>query len=185
MKYTLLPILLIAFFLTLYDFTSGQKTINVDSFEVHEERYKKLECIFAEINKDKFTSQQFRIYDEAYITVCLDSLDYLYTGGELPFFLSDYKMDCNADGWPRPHYQPFSIRKMLIDNTCNIKTLKAICKSKNKNYDKTRRPSPDDTLGDSWDIPFQELSIRQLAKQRLIELRKLLKRKSFHCRCNE
>lgn len=103
-----------------------------------------------------------------FISTHVDSLNN-YKVGNLPFFLANYDFDYNNSIYWDGYHQANCLRKMIFEKVNNKKLLKAIIKSKNKNYKKTS----DMMLQIYYEtkIPYQEISNLDFAKERLKALK--------------
>ena len=103
-----------------------------------------------------------------FITVLSDSLNN-YTRGRLPLFLLLNDLDyIYANLWDGNH-QPICLRKMIFEKVNNRKVLKAIIKSKNKNYQRISERRLH--VFGSLKIQYQDVSNMDFAKERIKELR--------------
>ncbi len=107
---------------------------------------------------------------EEFIANAVDSINNLKEN-KLPFFISLYDFDyIHSEFWESMH-QPTSLRQLIFARITNKKSLRAIIKSKNKDYNKTSTERTH--FYGEYKIPFQDESNLSLAKKQLMLLNTL------------
>jgi hypothetical protein len=130
------------------------------------------------------TNNDFTRTDRA-INMYADSLNFLSIGASLPLFLSDTLLDWKLynDYGLHIHNYFFSFRRLVIDRVLNEDALLRIITSSDLKYDyiynpealikQRRKRSSTVWFHDYINLPYQDVTLRQMARDRLETVKRL------------